>query len=86
VQTQLSIQLIPVTKGVYHPRGINALQLLFKKHFQSLADQYEDKHANIYGRFRIERITEVVEKFIVCGDYSRGIARMTCPPKTDPVL
>ena len=78
MQTQLSLQLTPVTKGVYHPRGINALQLLFKKHFQSLADQYEDKHANIYGRFRIERITEVVEKFIFCGDYSKGVARIQC--------
>ncbi|GAH88876.1 unnamed protein product, partial [marine sediment metagenome] len=46
--------------------GINAVQLLFKKHFQSIADQYEDKHAIIYGRFRIERIKEVVEKFIPC--------------------
>jgi hypothetical protein len=43
-----------------------------------LADQYEDKHANIYGRFRIERITEVVEKFIFCGDYSKGVARIQC--------
>ena len=43
--------------------------------FKSIADQYEDKHAVIYGRFRIERITEVVEKFVLCGDYSQGIAR-----------
>jgi hypothetical protein len=52
------------------------LQRLFRKHFQSFADQYEAKHAIIYGRFRIERITEVVEKFILCGDYSRGVARI----------
>jgi hypothetical protein len=45
---------------VYRPRGINVLQRLFKEHFQSFADQYEAKHAMIYGRFRIERITEVV--------------------------
>jgi hypothetical protein len=30
----------------------------------------------IYGHFRIERITEVVEKFIRCGDYSQGIGRI----------
>jgi hypothetical protein len=30
----------------------------------------------IYGRFRIERITEVVEKFVLCGDYSQGVARI----------
>jgi len=51
---------------VYQLRGINVLQLLFKKHFQDVADQYEAKHAIIYGRFRIERITEVVGKFLCC--------------------
>ena len=28
--------------------------------------------------FRIERITEVVEKFILCGDYSQGVACIQC--------
>jgi hypothetical protein len=28
---------------------------------------WETSYAIIYGRFRIERITEVVEKFILCG-------------------
>ena len=63
---------------VYQPRGINALQRLFKEHFQSFADQYEAKHAIIYGRFRIERITEVVEKSVLCGGYFQGIARIQC--------
>jgi hypothetical protein len=66
------------TTRVYRPRGINVLQRLFKEHFQSFADQYEVKHAMIYGRFRIERITEVVEKFVLCGDYSQGVARIQC--------
>ena len=63
---------------MYQPRGVNVLQRLFKEHFQNFADQYEAKHAIIYGRFRIERITEVVEKFVLCGDYSQGIARIQC--------
>jgi transposase-like protein len=78
VGDQLSLSLAPVTKRVYQPRGINALQRLLKEHFQSFADQYEAKHAIIYGRFRIERITEVVEKFVLCGDYSQGVARIQC--------
>ena len=78
MQTQLSFQIAPVTKAVYRPRGNNAVQLLFKNHFQSIADQYEDKYAGIYGRFCIKRITEVVEKFILCGDYSQGVARIQC--------
>jgi hypothetical protein len=76
VQAQLSLPIAPIAKRVYRPRGINDLQILFKKYFQSIAEHYESKYAVIYGRFRIERITEVVEKFIVCGDYSRGIARI----------
>jgi hypothetical protein len=75
VGDQLSLQLAPVTQKTYQSRGINVLQHLFKEHFQGFAEQYEAKHAIIYGRFRIERITEVVEKFILCGDYSQGIAR-----------
>jgi len=64
VGDQLSLQLAPIT-NVYQPRGINALQCLFKKHFQSFLDEYEAKHAMIYGRFRIERITKVVENFLL---------------------
>jgi hypothetical protein len=36
------------------------------------AEQYESKYTGIYGRFRIERIAEVVEKFILGGDYSQA--------------
>jgi len=42
------------------------------------AENYDEKYAKIYGRFRIERITEVVDNFIGCGDYSQGIARIQC--------
>jgi len=76
VRAQLPLPIAPVAKRVYRPRSINELQILFKKYFQSIAEQYESKYAVIYGRFRIERITEVVEKFILCGDYSRGVARI----------
>ena len=58
------------------------VQLLSKKHFQSLADQYEDKHALIYGRFRIERITEVMEKFILCGTTPRASPAFSAPIPT----
>ena len=67
MEAQLSFQLAPAEKAAYRQRGISAVQLLFKKHFQSFPEQYEEKYARIYGRFRIKRITEVVEKFILCG-------------------
>ena len=78
MHAQASLPFPHLTKAVYRPRGINAVQLLFKRHFQSIAEQYESKYALIYGRYRIERITEVVEKFILCGDYSQGVARIQC--------
>ena len=31
-----------------------------------------------YGKYRIDRITEVVEEFIKCGDYKEGLARIKC--------
>jgi len=67
VYAQASHPFSHLTKAVYRPRGINAVQLLFKRCFQSIAEQYESKYAVIDGRFRIERITEVVEKFVLCG-------------------
>ena len=63
MQAQLSLPIALVTERVYQPRGIIALQILFKKHFQSIAEQYESKYAVIYGRFCIERITEVIGLF-----------------------
>ena len=72
----MTLPIATVKKAVYQQRGIGALQILFKKHLQKFADQYENKYATIYGRFRIERITEMVEKFVHCGDYSQGVARI----------
>ena len=31
-----------------------------------------------YGKFRLDRIMEVGEHFLTCGDYLRGVARMRC--------
>lgn len=30
------------------------------------------------GRFRLQRISSAVERFLDCGDYSKGIARIQC--------
>jgi len=46
--------------------------------FLQFAEIYDTKYAKAYGRFRIERITEVVHNFIGCGDYTQGIARIQC--------
>ncbi len=54
------------------------LQAIFKEHFQEFADTYEQDYAPTFGRFRLERITEVVENFTSCRDYTQGVARIQC--------
>lgn len=61
----------------YIPRGQNVLQRVFKEHFDDFREVYEEKYSKTYGKYRIDRITEVVEEFIKCGDYKEGLARIT---------
>jgi len=78
VQAQLSLALDPDQPQTYRQRGTNVLQAIFKEHLQEFADTYEQDYAPTFGRFRLERITEVVENFISCGDYAQGVARIQC--------
>lgn len=64
--------------SLYIPGDANVLRTIFKKHFPEFVDNYEEKYAPEYGKFRIGRIIEVAENFIDCGDYNRGIARIKC--------
>ena len=66
------------TLSSYIPRGQNVLQTIFKEHFEDFKQQYDEKYAKTYGNYRIDRITEVVEEFIKCGDYKEGLARIKC--------
>ncbi|MBA7542594.1 HTH-type transcriptional activator RhaS [subsurface metagenome] len=62
----------------YIPRGQNVLQRIFKEHFDDFRELYDEKYAKNYGTFRLARITEVVDEFIKCGHYSKGLARVKC--------
>ena len=66
------------THHVYTPRGRNALQTICEKHFQEFYNAYEESYADRYGKFRLDRIMEVGEHFLACGDYMRGVARIRC--------
>ena len=77
-QVLLSKQYTGETEKGYVPRGTNVLQQIFKEHFKDFVDNYEEKYSIIYGKFRIDRITEVVDEFLKCGDYKEGIARVKC--------
>jgi hypothetical protein len=43
-----------------------------------LLERYDAEFAARLGKYRQQRIAKAVERFQVCGDYTRGIARITC--------
>ncbi|KKM69790.1 hypothetical protein LCGC14_1447260 [marine sediment metagenome] len=63
---------------VYVPKEQNVIQEILQDHFSDFEEQYDDHYAKQYGKYRIIRIKEAVEKFLECGDYSKGIARIKC--------
>jgi len=62
----------------YVPREQNVIQKIFQDHFLDFEQQYDDHYAKHYGKYRIIRIKEAVEKFLECGDYSKGVTRIKC--------
>ena len=77
VADQLALSLEATPPGTYHQRGVNSLQRLFREHFPELLARFEE-FAQRLGKFRLERITKAVERFMACGDYRRGVARVRC--------
>jgi len=63
---------------VYKPRGKNVIQEILQDHFKSFEENYDTQYSKKYGKYRIIHIKETVERFIECGDYSKGIARIKC--------
>jgi hypothetical protein len=39
---------------------------------------YESRYAKDLGNFRLERISRVAIRFLTCGDYRQGVARIRC--------
>ena len=58
---------------VYVPREQNVIQKILKDHFSDFEERYDDLYAKKYGKYRIIRIKEAVEKFLECGDYSQKV-------------
>ena len=64
--------------GLDIARGKNQLHTIFENHFSEFCDQYDERFAQKYGRFRLRRIESVAERFGTCGDYRHGVARIRC--------
>ena len=70
--------LLPCAKKPYAQRSTNTLQLVFRHHFPEFAELYNQRYAKEFGLFRLPRITHVAQKFLRCGDYTQGVARIQC--------
>jgi hypothetical protein len=62
----------------YVPRGRNELHTIFERHFAEFCEHYEEKYAATYGKYRLDRIQQIGERFCTCGDYLQGVARIRC--------
>ena len=72
----MALSLDASPPGIYRQRGTSSLQRLFRAHFPDLHAHYEADFAKRLGRFRLERISSAVQRFLDCGDYTKGIARI----------
>jgi hypothetical protein len=66
------------THLAYVQRGTNTIQHVFRDHFSRFAAEYDSCYAKELGNFRIERISRVATRFLTCGDYRQGVARIRC--------
>jgi hypothetical protein len=81
VHAQQTLNFSSVAESQYIPHGRNELHRIFEQHFSDFCSEYDMKYATDYGKFRLQRIESVGEKFITCGDYLHGIARIRCQNK-----
>jgi hypothetical protein len=72
VSDQLALPLDATPPGTYRQRGTSSLQRRFEAHFPDLVARYDAEFAKRLGKFRLERITKAVERFLACGDYRRA--------------
>ena len=72
------LPLLDTDQGTYAPRSQNLLQAILKDHFPRFADSCDQHYAAHYGHQRLNRISSVVQRFGVCGDDTRGVARIRC--------
>lgn len=74
----LALSAQTASLATYVPRGPSTLTRIFNAHFSEFAAQYDSLFAKEFGLYRLPRITQVAERFLHCGDYTQGMARITC--------
>lgn len=59
-------------------RGRNQLHTVFERHFNEFCDVYHERYATTYGMFRLDRVRDIGKRFLSCGGYRLGVARIRC--------
>jgi hypothetical protein len=72
------ISVVTSERNQYVPRDRNELHTIFERHFSDFCEHYDEKYSATYGRYRLERIQQLGERFCTCGDYLQGVARIRC--------
>lgn len=52
------------------------MHTVFEWHFDEFCDLYDEMYTATYGMFRFDRISNIGERFLTCGDYQFGVARI----------
>ena len=65
-------------RGTYVPRGPNVITTIFKNHFEDFKENYQSKLEDTPAEYKVEHIVKQVEGLLLCGDYTKGIARIQC--------
>ena len=62
--------------------GRNQLHTTFERHFDQFCDVYDERDTATCGMFRLDRIRDIGERFVTCGDCGVGVARIWCTNPT----
>jgi hypothetical protein len=63
---------------IFARNNLCVLIKILEYHFVDFCKIYDERYAETYGMFRLERIQRLGERFAICGDYLQGIARIRC--------
>jgi len=64
VADQLALTLDATAPDTDRQRGTSSLQRLFRAHLPKLLGRYDAEFAARLGKYRLERITKAVERFL----------------------
>jgi hypothetical protein len=78
VADQSVLSLDATSPGTCRQRRVSSLQSLFRSHSPEICTRLEADFAKRLGKFRLQRISKAVGRFLQCGGCTKGITRIQC--------